>query len=112
MAPRKRRTPALRVPPLPPWDGGDHWPCGTPVRRLWIGQTLVHVGMKPAPRSDPRATIAAVTMNNRLEGRWLGKGEHAEQIETVWIPHQDVCPENPTRPAPPTQLELPQEGTT
>lgn len=61
--------------------------------------------MKPAPLNDHRATVAAVPINGRLEGRLRAIGVAPKSEETLWIPHQAICPEVPR----PEQLAIPIE---
>lgn len=100
----RMRRPKRREPALPPWDQSECPKCATPTRQVFVTPTdTVPVGMKPAPLTDRRATIAATVMNNRLEGHHRIPGTAPESHETLWIPHQDVCPEVPR----PEQLALP-----
>lgn len=104
------RRPKKRPPPYPPWDQIECDLCASPVRRVYLEGSLdvVEVGMKPAPRDDRRARIAAHPMDNRLHGRYLGPTERPEEHETVWIIHRDICREIPR----PQQLALPVDQET
>lgn len=98
------RRPKRHPPPYPPWDRIECDLCAAPVRKVWLTSTdVVLVGMKPAPGNDRRATVAAHPMDNRLNGRMLGPNQRPEEHESVWILHEDVCPEIPR----PQQLALP-----
>lgn len=105
----RMRRPKRREPALPPWGRQECGKCAAPVRLVYLEATeplgfgtSIEVGMKPAPLTDRRATIAATVMNNRLEGRHRIPGTAPQSHETLWIPHEDVCPEVPR----PEQLAL------
>jgi len=102
----RMRRPKRREPSLPPWGNRECGKCAGPVRWLYLAPLctdVVPVCMKPAPLTDRRAIYAATVMNNRLEGYLRTPGTAPQSYETLWIPHQDVCPEVPR----PEQLALP-----
>lgn len=63
--------------------------------------------MRPAPLSDRRADLATVTMDQKLIGRVLERGEKVRPDELLWIRHHVVCPEVRRT----EQLQLPTEET-
>lgn len=104
------RRPKRREPDLPPWGNTECGKCAGPVRLVYLPATeplgygtSIEVCMKPAPLTDRRATVTAIPMNNRLEGGHRIPGTAPAAGYTLWIPHQDVCPEVPR----PEQLALP-----
>lgn len=104
------RRPKRREPDLPPWGNTECGKCAGPVRWVWLSTTeTLDVCMKPAPLTDRRATVAAIPLNNRLEGKLRKPGTAPEAGYTLWIPHEAVCPEVPR----PEQLVIPieQEST-
>lgn len=100
----RMRRPKRREPELPPWGNTECGKCFGPVRLVWLTPTeTLEVCMKPAPLTDRRATVTAIPINSRLEGGHRIPGTAPAAGYTLWIPHQDVCPEVPR----PEQLALP-----
>lgn len=101
--PGRMRRPKRREPALPPWGQDECRRCAGPVRHVWIDGAPVEVGMRPAPLTDRRATIAATVMDNKLVGHDRAPNTAPQSHETVWIPHESVCEAIPR----PEQLALP-----